>query len=402
VSDQIKTNGVYESMVPPMSDTDYEKLKQSIRDVGQREPIVVNQNNVVLDGHHRLRACKELGIAPKIMVRVFANKNEETRYVIEANLIRRQLNDFQKTQLALRLKPVYEEIAKANERNGRSVKIDKPFDTRKKIAEVAGVSTGNVFKVERVLENANPDIIDKCREGTLSIHRADLMIKKAEKKRKFMEQPSPINLPDGVQLMLGDFRQVCEQIPDNSIDLIFTDPPYALDYLPLYKDLGVLAKRVLKEGGSLVTYLGQYAMPTIANSLSETGLTYWWTLGLLHNGPTTMVHGRNVFCGWKPLLWYVKGEKINTSEYLWDFIHSSKTPDKHLHEWAQSVKEADHVIRRLTYEGGVVLDPFMGSGTTGEACLNLKRKFIGVEIDKERYDIGKKRLSLATVKAQVE
>ena len=50
--------------------------------------------------------------------------------------------------------------------------------------------------------------------------------------------------------------------------------------------------------------------------------------------------------------------------------------------------EAEHVIRALTVENQIILDPFMGSGTTGIAALNLKRKFIGIEIDKERFEIA--------------
>ena len=51
------------------------------------------------------------------------------------------------------------------------------------------------------------------------------------------------------------------------------------------------------------------------------------------------------------------------------------------------------MIKPLTVEGNIVLDPFMGSGTTGEAALNLKRKFIGIEVDKEHYSRTKQRLS---------
>ena len=51
------------------------------------------------------------------------------------------------------------------------------------------------------------------------------------------------------------------------------------------------------------------------------------------------------------------------------------------------------MIKPLTVEGNLVLDPFMGSGTTGEAALNLKRRFIGIEVDKEHYSKTKKRLT---------
>ena len=60
----------------------------------------------------------------------------------------------------------------------------------------------------------------------------------------------------------------------------------------------------------------------------------------------------------------------------------------------QSPIEAEHVISRLTFEGPneIVLDPFMGSGTTGIACINLNRKFIGIEIDPEKFEVAKSKL----------
>ena len=79
-------------------------------------------------------------------------------------------------------------------------------------------------------------------------------------------------------LQFGDMKTLGENIPDNSIDLIFTDPPYNEASLALYGDLAKLADRVLKPGGSLVTYVGHYAIfkindliQMIIQSLSITG-----------------------------------------------------------------------------------------------------------------------------------
>ena len=58
------------------------------------------------------------------------------------------------------------------------------------------------------------------------------------------------------------------------------------------------------------------------------------------------------------------------------------------------------MIKPLTVEGNIVLDPFMGSGTTGEAALNLKRRFIGIEVDKEHYSRTKQRLSKLMTKIE--
>ena len=59
------------------------------------------------------------------------------------------------------------------------------------------------------------------------------------------------------------------------------------------------------------------------------------------------------------------------------------------------------MIKPLTVEGNIVLDPFMGTGTTGEAALNLKRRFIGIEVDKEHYSRTKQRLSKLKTKLEV-
>ena len=77
---------------------------------------------------------------------------------------------------------------------------------------------------------------------------------------------------------------------------------------------------------------------------------------------------------------------------MFDLIESSP-PDKSSHEWAQSKEEVEHIIRYLTVENQTILDPMMGSGTTGIAALKLNRKFIGIEIDEERFDIGRNKIS---------
>ena len=61
-------------------------------------------------------------------------------------------------------------------------------------------------------------------------------------------------------LQFGNMETLGENIPDNSVDLIFTDPPYNEASLSLYADLARLADRVLRPGGSLVTYVGHYAI----------------------------------------------------------------------------------------------------------------------------------------------
>jgi 16S rRNA G966 N2-methylase RsmD len=194
----------------------------------------------------------------------------------------------------------------------------------------------------------------------------------------------------------GDFRDRCRAIADESIDCIFTDPPYALEYLQLWEDLGKLAVRVLKPGASLIAMTGGYCFVQVANLLSKSGLKFNWPCYMKHMGNTQAIHGNHAIACGKFLLWFYKGEKLSDSgKYITDFF-VSEPPDKSLQDWAQSPKEADHFLSRLVVENQIVLDPFMGSGTTGVAALKLKCQFIGIEIeiDKERFDIANCRLRI--------
>lgn len=218
--------------------------------------------------------------------------------------------------------------------------------------------------------------------------------RKLSKRQELLKTKSKMVLPEGIDLRLGNFIELCDNIPDNSVDLIFTDPPYDQKNLELYYYLGELALRVLKDGGSLITYVGTYDIPTILDLVwNNTELKYWWIICVKHTGAHAHMMQRKIFVYWKPMLWFVKGNKLMEGlESLPDYIES-KPGDKNLHEWGQSTVEAEHVISKLTVgKNQVVLDPFMGSGTTGIAALRLKRKFIGVEIDPEKFEIAKKRI----------
>ena len=96
------------------------------------------------------------------------------------------------------------------------------------------------------------------------------------------------------------------------------------------------------------------------------------------------------FCG-------IKGDKLSEGHLtMGDRIERSR-PNKGLHTkgWDQSPIEAQHVIKGLTVENQWVLDPMMGSGTTGKAVFSLQRKFIGIEIDRGEFEIAKANLERA-------
>jgi 16S rRNA G966 N2-methylase RsmD len=189
-----------------------------------------------------------------------------------------------------------------------------------------------------------------------------------------------------------------EDIPDNSIDLIFTDPPYDKESLYIYDALHKLAARVLKPGGNLVVYSGHHFLPQIFNcmNIENSGLRYIWQFIIDQTGAHSTMHLYRLEVHYKPLLWFVKGNiptNTDTANSVIKDLIKSTPPDKSFHNWAQSSTEAEYIISKLSFENQIVLDPFMGSGTTGITAIKLNRKFIGIEIDEDTFNIAKGRIA---------
>jgi site-specific DNA-methyltransferase (adenine-specific) len=435
----IKINHEYSKLVYPLANAEYESLKNSIRESGLHYPIVINSKGEILDGHHRYKISKDLDIPIKYEIKSFDNTIEEKRFVIDINLKRRQLNDFQKAELAYKLEDIYKDQARLrqlsklknvkdkiesslwsndhndnnkdnsliekNELKGRTIEIiSKKNDLSSKTYQLA----------KTIIENATEEVKEKLRTNKTTISKEYEKIKRDLKRQELLSQLSNIqsnNKNDSNQfqnnnckLIYGDFiEQSQKEIPDNSIDLIFTDPPYSKEYLPLYQELGKLATRVLKPGGSLVFYVGHIILDQVIGIFKDLSLTndnnssflkYWWILSVKHSGHHTKIHPRYVFAEWKPLLWYVKGERANdlvVSNTIGDYIESV-APPKIEHEWQQSTVEAQYVIKNLTIENQTVLDPMMELGTTIVASNKLNRKSIGIEINSETFEIAKARI----------
>ena len=189
---------------------------------------------------------------------------------------------------------------------------------------------------------------------------------------------------------LGDFETVLANIPDGSVDLILTDPPYPLEFIDCWSKLSKFAKRVLKPNGFCITYSGQLNLSEVLKRMSE-NLDYYWCFALIHTGTRQLIMPRNIFCGWKPLLVFQNGlKKIDTP--IDDFIIGTGREKKE-HDWQQAEKELNQIIEKFTNPGDLIVEPFAGGGTTIIAAKKLKRNIIAAEIDEETYNIAKNRLN---------
>ena len=397
---KLSVNSQYDKLVSKLSSDEYESLKKSIKEDGLWMPILVNPDGEILDGHHRFKACLELEITPKHAIREFENKILEKKFVIECNLKRRQLNDFQKAELGIALMGIEEELAKqrqgnpGNPRNEPLSSNELKGQSRDIIAHKIGMSGTTFERAKKIIESAPEEIKQKLRQGNphTSISKEYQSLIKEQKKEKRHDEIKQlqINLPEKVTLHNTEFQKTF--IEGNTVSLIFTDPPYHDKYLHLYKDLAIHASRVLRDGGSLVCYVGQGNIGKIINMMESEGLSFHWPITVKHSGPSASVFGKKVLVACKIMLWFVKGKY--EGEFVRDYIES-EFQGKELHEWAQSTVESDYYIKYMTIENEIVYDPFLGQGTFGISAVKLNRQFIGCEIDTEHFTNAQRLISEA-------
>lgn len=182
-----------------------------------------------------------------------------------------------------------------------------------------------------------------------------------------------------------------QHITADSVDCIITDPPYGYDTLPRYAELGELAQIILKPGGSLVVMAGQSYLPEIMTTLKQHLQYQWMAAYLTPGGQAAQMWDRKVNTFWKPLLWFVKGEY--TRHWIGDVAKSAvNNNDKRFHEWGQSESGMSDIVTKFSVEGDIILDPFLGGGTTAIVAISLGRKFIGADIDPEAIRMTAERL----------
>jgi 16S rRNA G966 N2-methylase RsmD len=387
---------------------DIERLSKDIQENGLLQPVTVDENYTLICGYRRIEACKLIDIK-EIPIHLLdledIHNGELSENTMRKNFTFSEMVEVKKLlaqkerEAALQRKNQGQKLGgfvhnlghiNNNEKLGGNSPPSKygisKGKTRDRIAQYFDMSYKTLDNVEKLYDAAEHepqiygDLMKELDKGRIRPHKAIKQLQKRRLKEDLHIQTSTDLNHESIKLLDGDFREVSKNIPANSIDLIFTDPPYDEKSVPLFDDLAKLASRVLKDNASIITYVPNANLPTIVNYMIRAGLTYWWTIAVQLKGSFARHYQRQVVIKYKPLLWCVKGLKLVTPDFLSDLILSQR-PKKILHNWEQSKIEAEDVFKILTVEGQLILDPFVGAGTTAVAATKLNRKFLGIDID---------------------
>ena len=194
-----------------------------------------------------------------------------------------------------------------------------------------------------------------------------------------------------VTLHMGDCLDVLRQMPEASVDAVVTDPPYPKQFIAIYPSVWVGCNNALRDGALVFALCGQAFLPDVVAGFPSCW-KYVWTGCFLVNRSRVPIWPLGISAGWKPFFIYSKGDAKFT---YWkpDVVLASggNNEAKKHHKWGQDEGAFITIIDRFDVHG-TILDPFMGSGTTGVACVSLGRKFIGIEIEPKYFDIACRRI----------
>ena len=237
-----------------------------------------------------------------------------------------------------------------------------------------------------------------------------------------------------INLYQGECLEIMKQIKDKSIDMILCDLPYGTtkckwDVVIPFEPLWEQYNRIIKDNGAIALFGSEpFSSKLRISNLRMYKYDWIWkktkAQGFLNSKKMPLKDYENICVFYKRLpvynpqgiiygnfqndrkSKYIKGEDIYGKEKEFGISHMSNFPKQiiefsnpsgkgQLHPTQKPVELLEYLIKTYTNENDLVLDNCMGSGSTGVACKNLNRNFIGIELDENYFNIAKERIDKA-------
>lgn len=237
------------------------------------------------------------------------------------------------------------------------------------------------------------------------------------------------------KLMQGDCLEIMNKIPNKSIDMVLCDLPYKMtsmkwDCLIPFDKLWKQYNRIIKPNGNIVLFcsglftidlinsnrknfryklIWKKNVPTGMSSAKYRPMKYYEEICVFGNSKSTYnpimkerigigkaCYNYDHYCGDNNHIELKKVKKRYDPNFVQpsDILEFNVVPNRKgkLHPTQKPVELLEYLIKTYTNENDAVLDNCMGSGSTGVACINTNRNFIGIELDKKYFDIAKQRI----------
>jgi len=209
---KLTINPEYLSLVPRPTDEEYKALEADIVEKGRAtEPIKINSKNEILDGHTRYEICEKHNLPYDTKTMSFPSVFDEKIFVVETNLLRRNLTPYQRFELNLILAPFLSKKGEENMLKGTLVSFETRVDTIGEIADRSGLGRATAARAMKIDEEGLDSEKQKARSGQESISKVFNKIQRREKLEFARDSGSP-------------------PLPEGKYDIILADPPWQYGY----------------------------------------------------------------------------------------------------------------------------------------------------------------------------
>jgi len=210
-----------------------------------------------------------------------------------------------------------------------------------------------------------------------------------------------------MNLINGDCLEVMKNLPDESVDLILTDPPYGMEFKSSHRKI----KYDKIKNDNNLDWLDDFSKLCFIKTKNNTAHYIFCSFHNIDKFKQAFEKNftiKNILVWEKNntsmgdlsadfapkvefIIFLQKGRKLINGDRSPNIFKFARTQNKY-HPTEKPIMLMEHLIKKFSNENDVVLDPFMGSGTTAIASRNLNRKFIGIELDKKYFDTVNQRL----------
>lgn len=443
---EIKIDTEFKGRLWRLDEAEYENLKQSLIKEGCRDPLLL-WNGILVDGHNRYEICTNFHIEYRTIEKHFDNKNEVFKWIDNNQLSRRNLLDWQRTILLGRLSKVNKVEGFKGNRFTENVVGDKMSSTKNQetIAKDLGVNVKTLQRAEKYVDvyedvernvgkekadelankltkqefmevgKLNPfeqdEVISKLDSGT-KYKSGTSIVKEVRKEKHFNERKASIETAEPsietVKMFNDDCRNVLKNLPDSSIDMVLTDPPYAIDFvsswkasgketfndtkddiIPLLNDVCKLLQVKCKPDAHLYFFSSwmsyTYFEDIISKYFDISNVLIW------AKNNTSLVdfdkrygfsYEQIIFCKQKG-----NNDRMLKNRSSKDVLNFNRiaNPD---HTCEKPVDLLEYLIDNSTVKNELVVDCFAGTFNTMVAAKKLDRSYIGIEISEDFFKKG--------------
>ena len=384
---------------------DIEALTNSIRDHGQKVPIIITQDNILIAGERRLTACRELGISVRAVYEEEGDDNNRKIVEIIENIDR---EDFTWREKARAVKDLHELM----------VELKGKKWSGNKTAEEVGISKGGFsddMNLAKALES-EPDLFNGCptRSSALKAlknHKLRALESEIAKRRTGTDYGKK-----ATQFLIhGDCLEVLQEVESSSIDLLITDPPYGINLekskhssdrgdikydTPENFDLvvrGMIQElpRIMKPNSWVCMFCGVTQASEIMSLLKDVDVTCDFMLGIWNKEKLGQTNHPEIYFSrsYEVFIYGYIGSAVLTRTGVSNIISIEPVPthDK-IHDVEKPVSLFKELISRFCLPGYTVLDPFAGSASSVIAALELGCIPVGIEKEESYYNKAIARL----------